>query len=276
MATAAIRGPAVAGQFYPSDPDQLRAAVSNYIDHADITPAPGRVEAIVAPHAGYLFSGPTAGCAYARVKGKKPSRVILAGCSHRELIETASVYPEGAFASPLGEFPVDKDFAGELAERTGSRSASPHLFEHSLEVQLPFFAAVFGIVPIVPVLFGGPPNEWHRRVGRVLSEMAGPQDLLVASTDLSHYLSEAEAHSADRATIDAILRKDIRAFEEGVVRHEYALCGSSAVAAAMGYALERNAEAWHELHYTTSAEASGDTTRVVGYVALSMEHAHGG
>lgn len=274
MATAAIRSTVVAGQFYPRDPEQLRAAVTQYIAEADVEPAPDRVAAIVAPHAGYVFSGPTAGHAYARVKGKRPSRVILAGCSHRELIETASVYPEGAFASPLGEFPVDKDFAGELAERTGSRSASPHLFEHSLEVQLPFFAAAFGIVPIVPVLFSGLPNEWHRRAGQVLSGMMEADDLFVASTDLSHYLEEGEAHRTDRATIDAILRQDVRAFEEGIVRHEYSLCGSAAVTAAMGFALERGATSWRELHYTTSAAASGDAARVVGYVALSLEHPH--
>jgi hypothetical protein len=269
-----VRDPVVAGQFYPRDPEQLRATVNKYIDDADIEPAPGKVEAIVVPHAGYPFSGPTAGYAYARAKGKRPSRVILAGCSHRELIETASVYAEGAFASPLGEFPVDKNFAGELAERTGSRSVEAHFFEHSLEVQLPFFAVAFGIVPIVPVLFSGPPNEWHQRVGRVVSGMADAGDLLVASTDLSHYLSESEARAIDRATIEAVVSQDVPAFEQGVVSHHYSLCGSSAVAAAMGYALERNATDWRELRYTTSAEASGDPSRVVGYVAISMERAN--
>jgi len=271
MLKRAVRKPAVAGQFYPSQPDRLRSMVEEFVDGSGVEPAPDKVAALVVPHAGYVYSGQTAGYAYARVRGKSPKRVIVAGCSHREYISTASVWTSGAFQTPLGSFPIDEAFAQALAEETGSDSTNPHSLEHALEVQLPFLAAVFGEVPIVPVLFGASSTEWHAGIGRALAKLTEDDDLLVASTDLSHYLCEEEANIIDKRTIEAVLAGDWQQFSRGIAAGDYSMCGATAVATAMTYAQARDATSWQLLDYRTSAGASRDYDRVVGYAAISME-----
>ena len=265
------RKPAVAGQFYPDEPQLLKETVLEYLDRAQVEAAPERIEAIVSPHAGYVYSGPTAGFAFARVRGKKPRRVILLGCSHRYHIPTAAVYAHGSFDTPLGEFPVDEAFAEEVADEVGITTVEPHLFEHALEVQLPFLAMAVGEVPIVPILFSSSAGEWHAHVGQWLSQRSDASDLVIASTDLSHYHPESRANALDRATLQIVLGKDWTRLVQSGQREEYSMCGAAAVVAAMAYALDRNATTWSLLDYRTSAQASGDYSRVVGYAAVSME-----
>lgn len=267
-----VRKPAFAGLFYPASAQELQQTVADYIHDSGVRPAPERVVAIVSPHAGYIYSGPTAGFVYARVTGKKPTRVILVGCSHRCTIDRASVFDHGAFETPVGTFPVDEAFARALAEKLDAGSTSrPHDSEHCLEVQLPFLHAALGSVPIVPVLFGGPASPWHAEAGRAIAALADENDLVVASTDLSHYMTDEDAHRTDKRTIDAVLTHDIATVIEGLDIDAYAMCGESAVVAAMAYALARGAHAWTLLDYRTSAGASGDYDRVVGYAGISME-----
>ncbi|HNZ18419.1 MAG TPA: AmmeMemoRadiSam system protein B [Candidatus Hydrogenedentes bacterium] len=261
----------VAGQFYPASPRTLAQAVRTFMDTATVEPAPERVRALVVPHAGYVYSGQTAGFAFRRIEGKRPSRAVLLGCSHRYPIFRASVYTGSRFESPLGDFPVDRDFAHDLAEVTGSRSIEPHLPEHALEVQLPFLhAACGGPVPLVPVLFGSH-SPWHADLGKKLAALLDPGDLVLASTDLSHYLSQQRAAEIDARTIEAVLSKDTDAFGRGIDESRYSMCGSTAVICAMAFATAAGASFWQLLDYRTSANASGDCTRVVGYAAISME-----
>jgi hypothetical protein len=267
------RQPAVAGQFYPGEAKLLRESVERYMKEAGVAAAPSQVVCLVAPHAGYIYSGPAAGHAFARVRGKTPSRVLLLGCSHRYTIPRASVYAEGAFAIPGAEFPIDEPFAAEAAAEAGDFSTQPHIAEHSIEVQLPFLFNAIGIVPIVPILFGGPPEPWHAEYGRKLATLADPGDLVIASTDLSHYLAQDDAEAIDTRTIDAILARDTLALSAELRRGACSMCGGAAVVAAMGFATQRGAGSWSLLDYRTSAKASGDYTRVVGYAAISMETA---
>lgn len=266
-----VRRPAVAGQFYPAGRGPLLHDVEAFVSAADVTPAPERVAAVVAPHAGYLYSGPTAGFAFARVRDKKPRRVFLLGGSHRYAIATASVCRSDAFETPVGTFPVDRAFADRLADAFESEPDVPHRAEHALEVQLPFLVVAVGLVPIVPVLFGSPASPQHAAFGRLLAELADPSDLVIASTDLSHYLTQEEAHQQDKRTLDAFLSKDPSGFVIALGRGAGSMCGGCAVVAAMAYALARGATDWSVLDYRTSAEASGDYSHVVGYAALSME-----
>lgn len=273
MNSANIRKPAVAGQFYPGNEGELRGKVEAYMSASGIEPAPEQVVALVVPHAGYVYSGPTAGCAYARVQGKKPKRVIVSGCSHRYPVETASVYTSGAFDTPVGAFPIDEEFAHAVAEETQSFSTKPHNMEHSLEVQLPFLEAAIGTTPIVPILFGGLFEQWHAEMGRKIAEMADETDLFIASTDLSHYLPEEQANEIDRRTIDELMKQEPLAFARAIGEGKGSMCGSSSVVTAMAFALAMEAKRWSLLDYRTSAKVSGDYDRVVGYAAVSMEKA---
>ena len=271
MGQSTVRMPAVAGRFYPSDPVELRDKVEQYIAVAGVKPAPERTSAIIAPHAGYLYSGPTAGFAYARIRGTCPRRAILLGCSHRYPLDTASVYTQGGFSTPLGTFPIDEAFAEQVAGLMDSTTTEPHQLEHALEVQLPFLHAIAGEVPIVPVLFGSAPNRWHAEMGQRLAAMVDDGDLLIVSTDLSHYLTEELAHRKDKQSLDTFLTKDWSAYAGAVASGACAMCGAPAVATGMTYAQARGAEEWTLLDYRTSADASGDHDRVVGYAAVSME-----
>lgn len=271
MTRAMRRTAMVAGQFYPASPETLAELVESLMETSGVEPAPDRVRALLVPHAGYVYSGRTAACAYKRIKGKQPGRVILLGCSHRYPISRASVFTSGAFECPLGEFPIDESFAAELSEKAGASSIEPHAAEHSLEVQLPFLHAVCGgFVPLVPVLFGSH-SSWHAELGRELASMAAEDDLVVASTDLSHYLPHEQAMEIDKRTVDAILSTDYDEVGRGIDEQRYSMCGATAVICAMAYAIAAAATQWELLDYRTSAEASGDYDRVVGYAAVSME-----
>ena len=265
------RKPAVAGQFYPASKAELEQTVQRCLNDAHVDPAPGKVVALVVPHAGYVYSGPTAGFAYARARSDKPKCVVLLGCSHRYQIDTASVFDSGGFEIPLGTFPVDEPLAATLARELGSESTLPHLYEHSLEVQLPFLWLAIGPAPIVPILFGSPATGWHEKAGETLARLLDEDDLVVASTDLSHYMSDSAAHQMDKRTLDTVLNKDCAALCEGLAQGRSSMCGGAAVVAAMAFARARNALAWSLLDYRTSAAASGDYGRVVGYAAISME-----
>ena len=269
-----IRKPAVAGQFYPGNSSELRWEVEGFIRNSNVDPAPEKTKAIVSPHAGYVFSGPTAGYVFARVKDKKPKRVILLGCSHRYQLDKACVYSKGAFETPVGTFPIDDEFASTLVtviDSPEAEIAEPHIQEHCLEVQLPFVEATMGIVPIVPVLFSSPCKDWHKLIGQALADLVDDDDLVIASTDLSHYLSEEEANSIDKRTTDAVLAKDCKAVSNGINDGSLSMCGSAAVVVAMACALEKYVDKWSLLDYRTSGEASGDYSRVVGYAGISME-----
>ncbi len=265
------RVPAVAGAFYPEQPAVLRRTIQEYLDQSEVRPAESGVRALVVPHAGYIYSGPTAAYAFRRAAECDIDRVILLGCSHRYSFEGPAIYAEGSFDTPLGEFPIDEDFAARLAERTGNCDPEPHAQEHSLEVELPFISMTFGNVPIVPVLFGSRFGPSSIRFAKVLAELAGDRDLVLASTDLSHYLTESQANEIDRRTIDTLLTKDVEEFVSGAESGRCSVCGLNAVATAMVYSHECGAEEWSLLDYSTSARASGDTSRVVGYAAISME-----
>lgn len=269
------RQPAVAGRFYPDAPEVLESTLAALLRGASAThPAPRHVASILVPHAGYPYSGPVAAHAFARISGKRPGRVVLLGRSHHYAFPGASIAAEGAFATPLGLLPIDESFASTLAKMTQLAPAHMHTPEHALEVELPFLQAVLGEVPIVPVLFGEDPAPWHEAFGRELASLLDHDDLVLISTDLSHYLSNEEAHQQDRRSLGGLLAKDCRAFEEGSLTGAYSLCGATAVVAGMACALARGATEWRLLDYRTSGDVCGDTRRVVGYAAVSFEYPH--
>jgi AmmeMemoRadiSam system protein B len=257
-----IRPAAVAGMFYPATPSRLAADVRAYL--ADVPANPGATpKAIVVPHAGYIYSGPVAASAYARLLplARTVTRVVLLGPTHRVPVRGLAVSPARAFATPLGEVPVDA--AAVERVRTLPQvvvSESAHAREHALEVQLPFLQSVLGPFAVVPFAVGDATAE---EVAQVLELLwGGPETLIVVSSDLSHYHRYADAAQIDRATADAILALSPS------LDHEQA-CGATPVNGLLLCARRRGL-APSLLDLRNSGDTAGDRSRVVGYAAFAF------
>lgn len=266
-----IRPAYVADQFYPDDPEELRAQVLRYVNHGAPDAHASHPVALIAPHAGYMFSGPTAGYAYARLRDAAPGRVVVLGVSHRRRFEGISLFDGDAFDSPLGEAALDTAFLQELRAAFPCDMPQAHEFEHTLEVHIPFLQVTAGDAAIAPILFGAMANGFHVEFGKRLAGMLSPGDVVVASTDLSHFLSEDEANAVDRHSIEVILSGDSDRLIRELRTETCSMCGGAAVVAAMSCAAAKGAGRHVLLDYRTSARASGDYNRVVGYAAIAFE-----
>ncbi len=258
------RKPAVAGSFYPAEPSQLAKMVEELLAMA--TSPPERApRAVVAPHAGYVYSGPVAAYSFRALEplaGRTPT-VFLMGPAHYLAFEGVSTGTFTYWETPLGEVPVDTDRIGALLERSPIFTAidEPHLPEHSLEVELPFLQTVLSGFRLVPLLFGlADPLAVAAHLEAVLDD----GDLVVVSTDLSHYHPDETARRIDARTLETALALDAAGLlqQEACGRHPWAAL--TAVAASRGWRPEL-------LAYATSGDTSGDRSRVVGYAALRYD-----
>ena len=263
----------MADSFYPGDPDALRTLVDSCIESAAVDNNRANVSCLVVPHAGYIFSGATAGYGYKRIQNATPSRVVLMGVSHRYRFEGVSLYDGDAFDTPLGKAMLDLSFSERLADVFPIEGPRPHDQEHSLETQVPFLLRALGDVPIVPMLFGAAADSEHLEFGQGLAGLLSPGDIVIASTDLSHFLDEESANEIDRRSIDTILAGDGDALIQNLRDETCSMCGGAAVVAALSCANARNASERKLLDYRTSGPVSGDYDRVVSYAAISMEYA---
>ena len=256
-----VRQPAVAGSFYRADPGELGADVRHYIDGAVRDEGPEAM-AVVAPHAGYVYSGPVAGSAYATLlRRREPvERIVLVGPSHRVPLRGFAVPTSVAFATPLGDVRVDADARDRaLAHTLVSTSDEAHALEHSLEVHLPFLQTVAADAPILPLVAGGADvAEAADLLDPLWSETS---TLLVVSSDLSHYLTYEAACGVDRSTADAIEALDV----DRVGRD--AACGRVPLRGLMELARLRDLRA-RTVDLRNSGDTAGPRDRVVGYGAF--------
>jgi hypothetical protein len=259
-----MRQPAVAGSFYPADPDQLRKLVRGFLDAAGPGAAPCAPKAIIAPHAGYIFSGPVAGFAHARLGAGRDriTRVVLAGPAHRVRFSGVALAAAEAFLTPFGPVPVDPGAAAALRDLPGVRSDDrPHVHEHSLEVQLPFLQEVLGPFSLVPLAVG---EADPALVDSVLERLwGGPETAIVVSSDLSHYLDLDQARRLDRATSAAIVGLHPEALGPEDACGRVPVCGLLAAARRHGLKGEL-------LDLRTSADTAGPRDQVVGYGAYAF------
>ena len=272
------RPAAVAGTWYPADPAELTRVVDRYLA---LVPerASGDVTALIAPHAGLVYSGPVAAHAYAAVRGASYDVAVLIGPSHFVGFAGVAIHDRGAFETPLGPVPVDTGTAARL------RAASPlvdvhpnaHVREHSLEMQLPFLRRVLPDVPIVPLVIGFQDRATVMALAEVLAAtLADTRALLIASTDLSHYFDAREAARLDGRVVDLVNRFDadglLHEFERYPVgeRGRCVACGGGAAIAVMQAARALGACESTVLERADSGDVSGDRTEVVGYLAAVM------
>jgi hypothetical protein len=257
-----VRAPAVAGAFYPGNPGALRQAIEKYMEQAT-PPELGEVCAVIVPHAGYVYSGPTAGFAYELLsrQDSPPTRVFLMGPAHRFPFSGVALGDYTAFRTPLGEVPVDLDFIHTLTQNAAVFSSTPqaHTGEHCIEVQLPFLQMVYDGFSIVPMLFGAVDPL---RVADLLSPHLTSDDLIVVSSDLSHFHDYETASHLDRAFVEAVLRENKSKAAQGEA------CGRAPTLSLMQIADEKGWEP-HLLDYRNSGDTAGNKREVVGYAALA-------
>ncbi len=263
----------IAGSWYSADPKKLKASVEGYLAKARCPELKGEVVGLVSPHAGHIYSGATAGHAFRAVQGKRYEVVAVISPMHQFHFAPILTTAHCAYATPLGDVAVDSEALAAFEQQLAvvSLEITPVAFdkEHSLEIELPFLqCALQGDFKLLPVMLRSQDATTAEKVGRALAAaLKGRDNLLVASTDLSHFFRQDEAER-----LDAEMLKQIESFSPtGVLRAEetgsgYA-CGAAAVAAVLWAAKELGGRTVKVVHHSTSADQTGDTSSVVGYGA---------
>ncbi len=275
------RTPAVAGSFYPAGAGDLVRMIDGFLAQAT-PPALADVVAVIAPHAGYQFSGAVAAHSYALLKGRRVERVVIIAPSHVDSFDFSSIYDGAAYATPLGEIPVDQAFAARLAAALKVKpSGRGHIApgqrgEHAIEVQLPFLQRVASGFKLVPVVMGDQSYDACRALGLALADLIrGPETVIVASSDLSHYRSYAAATAVDRKTLRAIEEWDHLSLSRNLERQIWEACGGGPIVATMIAAEKLGARRATLLKYANSGDTAGGKSQVVGYGAMAFSKTGG-
>jgi hypothetical protein len=292
-----LRPAGVAGAFYPADPAALTAMMDTMLHQVSLPKIDGQIVAVVAPHAGYQYSGPVAAYTYAALKGHKFSRVVVIAPSHYEAFDFSSVYDGDGYVTPLGTVPVDKTFARELVKMDSSimlsergHTATRAGAEHAIEVELPWLQHVLGSFTLVPIVMGDQSYESSRALGLALAKLikkeqqhkaANPQDqtgetLILASSDLSHYHTYDEAEKIDHKTLNALQAWDYLSMSRNFDSRIWEACGGAPIVATMIASERMGANHAQVLDYANTGDVTGDRSRVVGYSADLFLKAQGG
>ncbi len=268
-----VRRAAKAGSWYPGRAEALAAEVDRYLSAVPDAPAVGGIVGLVAPHAGLMYSGPVAAWAYHAVRGGPYDVAVIVGPSHVAGFDGVAVYPRGAFDTPLGPVPIAEDVADAILAATPvvRENAAVHGAEHSLELQLPFLRRVLPDTPIVPLMMGAQSSATITALGDGLAAaLAGRRALLIASSDLSHYLDARVAAVVDRAVLDCVERFDPDGLAGALRANPDHACGGGPIVSVMRAARALGARTGRVLRYADSGDVSGDKAAVVGYMAAAF------
>jgi MEMO1 family protein len=265
-----IRPPAVAGRFYPSKASELAREIDAYVE-----PAAEKVRArgCVVPHAGYMYSGGVAGAVYSLLE--IPARSILLGPRHYPRGEPMAILTEGAWMTPFGEAKIDSALAAELA-RTCPRlreDAVAHEREHSLEVQIPFLQRLVPDFRFVPVVLGTDRYPALEELGHAVAKVVAAERepvLVIASSDMNHYESDAITRKKDERAIARVLALDPHGLFDTVRSEGITMCGYAATVAMLVAVLDLGAKEAKLVRYATSGDITGDRDQVVGYAGIIL------
>lgn len=257
-----LRLPAVAGQFYPEEKRVLEEIVNRLLSEVEPPSIRGEIFGFLLPHAGYSCSGSIAAHGFKAILGKSFDTIIIIGDSHYERFDGVSIWLKGLWETPLGRVPIDEDSAGKIisaSDRFFSRD-SAHLWEHSIEVQLPFLQKVLKEFKILPIIFGSEDEDWQMLSKAILKSIEGKKVLIISSSDLSHYLPYEEAKAIDQQTLRAILNLNSQNLE---------VCARDSVKTLIEIARGLRAKT-KLLKYANSGDTVGDKSQVVGYGTVAF------
>ncbi|MBP9855455.1 MAG: AmmeMemoRadiSam system protein B [Candidatus Omnitrophica bacterium] len=267
-----IKKPNVSGQFYSSDPKDLADQIDQMMKTAVVDPYTNPVEIIIAPHAGYYYSGAVAAHSFKAVSQQKYNTIIVLAPSHFYGFEGISVWSQGGFETPLGVVNVDEEFAQSLTKDESQISNDPKAFikEHALEVEIPFLQRTFKDFKLVPVIIGQPSPELLAEFAQKLNQLIGTRDdvLVVVSSDLSHYHDDSFARIMDLKTIEAIKNQDIDKIYQECRNGSMEMCGCLPVVTSLLLAKARGLTDVDVLKYANSGDVNGKKDSVVGYSSI--------
>ena len=269
--TLMVRQPAVAGRFYPEDREELNEAIDEFLE----TDA-AKIHAIgaVIPHAGYMYSGHVAGAVYSQIT--VPQRCIVLCPNHTGLGPPLSIMRSGSWLTPLGQVEIDEEISSTLMQHDAQLEddIEAHRFEHALEVQLPFMQRLGGSsIRFVPITVGT--GRWSdlEALGNAMATVirsVAPETLIIASSDMNHYQSDATTRVKDRKAIDQMLELDAKGLYDVILREQISMCGFGPACSMLIAARQLGATTAELVKYATSGDVSGDYDRVVGYAGLAI------
>ncbi len=282
MMTSAVRIPAVAGRFYPGRAEELLREVREFTSTGKIPVETGRIAAIgcVAPHAGYIYSGGVAGAVYSRVK--IPERCVILCPNHTGKGRPLAIMANTTWQTPLGEVAADADMGARLLRRFPAlqEDSAAHRAEHAIEVQLPFLQALRPELKIVPIAVGTSDFDVLRGLGEALADVIADRYeeedqheivLIIASSDMNHYESDAITRVKDHKAIERVLALDARGLWEVVRNEDISMCGFGPTVVMLTAAKLLGATSATLVKYATSGDVSGDYEAVVGYAGMIVE-----
>ncbi|HPR87254.1 MAG TPA: AmmeMemoRadiSam system protein B [bacterium] len=270
---AQVRKPAVAGQFYPADPVQLRSDVAGYLAQAPLTPVPGELVGISVSHAGYPYSARTSAAGFKAAAGNHYDLIVVLAPSHHDYFQGAAIYPGEAYETPLGRMTVDQKAAQQLSRSCPLFRCSTEGHgnqEHSLEVQLPFLQYLFPESKLLPIVIGQCDWQECETMGKALAALLQKRKcLMVASTDLYHGYSYPACQESDAATLAAFIQMNPKSLCAGLMNEKYQACGGWPVVVMQVAAGQRGACSGRILAQTNSNDVTGEKSGyVVGYAAV--------
>lgn len=266
-----IRRPVVAGRFYEGSKTGLQREVASFCKEEKVRE---KAIGLIAPHAGFIYSGRVAGEVYSKVE--IPEKVVILGPNHTGRGEGVAIMSEGSWETPLGKVEIDSDLAKAILKKSSQAKEDQlaHLFEHSIEVQIPFLQYLKTTFRFVPICIGHPSLEAYKELGQAVAEAikeSGEEVLIVASSDMTHYEPHSEAEKKDRIAIRAILKLDEEELFDKIREFNITMCGYAPTIAMIVAAKELGAKEAKLIKYMTSAETSGDYTQVVGYAGMVIK-----
>lgn len=266
-----IRKPVVAGQFYPQTEASLRKMLSTLIS---IDAEKNDAIAIIMPHAGYVYSGQVAGATISNVQIKKTA--IILGTNHTGSGEPFSIMTEGKWNTPLGEVKIDTEIAKSILKESSiiKEDAFSHLYEHSIEVEVPFLQYLKNDITIVPIVISGTGLSGYQKLGKEITDgfkKIGRPALFIASTDMTHYEPKDIAEQKDRLAIDAILSLDEERLFNVVEKNNISMCGVAPTCVLISIVKNLGAKKAGLVKYQTSGDVSGDYSSVVGYAGVIIQ-----
>jgi MEMO1 family protein len=270
MTATPVRHPAVAGKFYPRDPADLREEVQAYLSQ---TPKrrPLRALGCIAPHAGYMYSGHVAGAVFATLE--IPELCLVLCPNHTGVGRALAIMSEGAWETPLGSVPIDGAFAQALKQLCPQlrEDSTAHRSEHAAEVELPFLQTRQANLRFVPIALGTGEFEALSQLGEAIADVIAAHRapvLIVASSDMNHYESDAVTRVKDHSAIEPMLALDARGLYDVVTQQQVSMCGFGPAVAMLTAAKKLGAQSADLVKYATSGDISGDLDTVVGYAGI--------